>query len=553
MSHGMRTMPTVRKGRTYYKEGANDKRGLGGVCSVIFMVALLVVPPAILLASERSRHTRYIALSDALNSDTVELNHGGASSEALRSLRPGTLVHGTSADIDTVASDGDMGVAIPGALTLRRNAEYCQWQETQSQTCQTCTRTVRADDGSTKEESYQCNCTKQYHYIKAWRSHRINSLLFDQPGAHHNPQRDPMPGRTFVGEDVKLTFREGHLEKIEEELKHHGEKKTGSSIEARLDPKMLSSGVRNQPHRRVEFTRDGSAPPPSFFSRLFSFLGPVRRTRFEPLQLLKDTPKSPAAINDNFVYVGEGGHFFSPYESATSSQLFNYFAQYLEGSLFDWQIGDLMPSCKAGDLRFYYEVQDPAVVSVLGQLAPGRSSNELQIAPRTMQGIGTDEKAATIGLVHSGAHSAQAMLVAEDSASKNQALIVRALLFLWSIPASRLAGVAFGRELGDSSFVVQTEGVVGLFFTLLGAMWLIIWGESYGAMETTALFFMGGTFSYLAYKSAARKGAGRWWRAVWCRVLQWSNAPPEWRVEDSYVASQMKAGGEAGGARPKTL
>eukprot|EP00957_Ditylum_brightwellii_P027492 2078160-Ditylum_brightwellii.AAC.1 len=49
------------------------------------------------------------------------------------------------------------------------------------------------------------------------------------------------------------------------------------------------------------------------------------------------------------------------------SSMFKYFMQYVEGTLFDWQLGDLMPSCTAGDVRFRYEVQDPAVVSVLGE------------------------------------------------------------------------------------------------------------------------------------------------------------------------------------------
>ena len=108
----MNTMPTVRHGRTYYKQGPNDKRGIGGICSVIFIVMLLTVPPIILIASERSRHTRFIALSDALDSDIVELNHhhhhhqqhgndGDSNKELLRSAlaTAGTLVHGTSTHI----------------------------------------------------------------------------------------------------------------------------------------------------------------------------------------------------------------------------------------------------------------------------------------------------------------------------------------------------------------------------------------------------------------------------------------------------------------------
>jgi hypothetical protein len=121
------------------------------------------------------------------------------------------------------------------------------------------------------------------------------------------------------------------------------------------------------------------------------------------------------------------------------------------------------------------------------------------------------------------------------------------VLFLWSIRASRLAGVAFGRELGDSSFAVQAEGVIGIFFTLLSALWLVIWGESYGAMEITMLFFLGGTLVYFAFKSSLRKGSGRWWHAMWCRIGKWANAPLDWRVEDSYVAppAKVSSGGEA--------
>jgi len=344
----------------------------------------------------------------------------------------------------------------------------------------------------------------------------------------------------FVGKDAKLTFHEGAPE---EEGLQNTMGGAASTVQANLDPNMLSSGVRRQPYRRVEFTPNGYAPPPSFFSRLFSFLGTsTKRTRFEPLNLLTHTPHSRAAVEDNFVYVGQGGYFFSPYEKETAFKLFNWFGQYLEGSLFDWQFGDLMPSCTSGDVRFYYEVQDPTVVSVLGQLGRAYNPNELQITPRTMNGIG-DERSATIGLVHAGKHSSQAMLMAEDSDSKNRAHVIRALLFIWSIPASRLMGAAFGREIGDSSFTVQSEAVLGLFLTLLSAVWLVVWGESFGAVETTMIFFMGGALSFLAYKSSVRRGPGRWYNAVWCRIGQWAGTPPDWRVEDSYVPSTSKVGG----------
>jgi len=537
MSRGMNTMPTVRRGRTYVQVGANDKRGINGICSVIFITLLLIVPPIILLSSERSRHTRYVTISDALNSDVIELNQNSIDEKTLHSVPPGKLVHGSSTHIDTITSDPDMNVAIPGALTLQRNTEYCQWQEIQSQDCQTCERTVKAKDGSTKQESYQCNCVTKYSYIKAWRSFLINSFLFDQPGAHHNPQRDPMPSTVFVGEDVTLEF-DGDVT-TDDGIDNSNP--TSSSVSAKLDPTMLSNGVRNQSWRNVDFVPRGEAPPPSLFSRFFSFFGlsSSRKTRYEPLQMLKDTPYAPAALEDNFVYVGQGGYFFSPYVSSTASKLFNYFAQYLEGSLFDYQLGDLvgLASCTAGDIRFYYSVKDPNEISVLGQVRDLGSAVPVQITPRVLQGVGK-EKDSSIGLVHSGKHSAQEMLLAEDSDSRTQAMVIRAILLLWSIAASRLVGVAVGREIGDSSLAVKIEAAVALFAVLLGGLWLSLWGASF---HTFGLIVSGFYLAYLSYISSVKKGSSRWYIAVWSKIAQWANLSPELRQEDSYVVGPKRS------------
>jgi hypothetical protein len=550
MSRGMNSIPTARRGRTYQQVDANDKSGINAFCSVIFIVLLLIIPPIILLASERSRYTRYITLSDALNSDVVELNEKHMNEQSLRSIPPGTLVHGTSTSIKTLATDPDMNINIPGALSLRRNTEYCQWQEISSQHCQTCERTVKARDGSTKEEKYQCNCITQYNYIKGWKNYKINSLLFDQPGAHHNPQRDPMPSRMFVGDDVTLKFHEDVSVDEDKDEDSKTNKKDLASVMAKLDSNMLSSGVRNQHWRQVDFVPHGMAPPPSFISRIFSFLGRSQRIRYEPLQLLKDTTTSQAAIQDNFVYVGQGGYFFSPYESSTAFKLFNYFAQYLEGSLFDYQIGDLvgLGSCTAGDIRFKYSVQDPREISVLGQLRKvGGSGNDVHITPRLLKGLG-NEKESSIGLVHSGRRPAEHMLLAEDSDSLLKVVVIRVILFVWAIAASRVVGAAFGREIGESSLTVQIGAAVGLFSTFVGGLWAYIWGIS--SIETLGCITTGLYLAYLSYKSSVKKGRGRWYTAVWSKIGRWANVAPEWRQEDSYIPSPRSVGGD--GERAKT-
>ena len=532
----MRTMPTVRRGRTVVQTGANDNRGCNAFCSVFFIILLLIIPPIAFLVSESMRHTRYVTLSDALNSNVIELNQNSVNENSLHSIPPGELVHGTSSHIDTLASDEEMNVSIPGALVLKRNTEYCQWQEIQSQNCQTCRRTVKARDGSSREESYQCNCVTTYHYVKGWRGYQIDSLLFDQPGKHYNPQRDPMPSAKFVAQDAVLEF-----DKDITGDDGNGEPTTSSSppVSAQLDPTMLDSGVRHQPWRNVNFVPRGKAPQPSIFSRISSFIGlpsSLWKTRYEPLQMLKDTPDSIAARQDNFVYVGQGGgYFFSPYVATTAAKLFNYFAQYMEGTLFDYQLGDLvgLASCTAGDIRFYYSVQDPNEISVLGQVRD--VGDVVQITPRVLLGVG-EEKTSSIGLVHSGSHSAKDMLLAENSDSLTKAVAVRAILFLWCIAASRLAGVAVGREIGDSSFWIQMEATVGLFFTALGLVWLSIWGSSF---HSFALVIVGCYSAYSSYNSSVKKGDSRWYIAVWSKIGQWANLAPELRQEDTYIPSPI--------------
>jgi hypothetical protein len=74
--------------------------------------------------------------------------------------------------------DDEFGVSVDSSLVLHRNTEYCQWQQHTTERCETCHRTRNG-----KSESYSCHCRKTYHYVKAWRSHRIISLHFNQVSA----------------------------------------------------------------------------------------------------------------------------------------------------------------------------------------------------------------------------------------------------------------------------------------------------------------------------------------------------------------------------------
>lgn len=510
----MKTMPTYRQGRKYYRPGA---RGNGGICSVLSAIVVLLIllaTPFIFISTEVLRYNTYTALSDTLDKKIVELSQGV--------VNRGDLVHGTSSIIESTTSDLDMGITISGALTLSRKTEYCQWQELQREVCQTCTQTVRASDGSTKEESFQCDCVTSYSYVKTWRSHRINSLMFDQPAAHHNPMRDPLPSSKFVSQDATMNFSNNKKDSSSTT------KTTSPSAlmeTAYVTPVMLEKNIRGAISRPVNWVRGGIPPIPSFWTRWMP-----DRTRYEnTLELSHSQPNSYAAQYHDFVYVGDG-YFFSPHQAISYENLFQYFMQYVEGSIFDWQIGDIMPSCTAGDVRVWYQVQDPATVSFIGQVGDIQdmllAAKTVTIEPHVMQ------SGVLIGFVHAGVHSTEEMVIAEDSDSLWQAFMFRMSLLLLSVPLSRLLGAVLGKNISNAKLASQIACVGVVWCGIIGASWMFIWGYSVDTifMILSCLALSSVVVQFPPPQSNSVQGL----RAGWCILARWMNVPPEWRAEDSY-------------------
>lgn len=103
-------------------------------------------------------------------------------------------------------------------------------------------------------------------------------------------------------------------------------------------------------------------------------------------------------------------------------RLVQLFAQFMEGSLMDWQLGDLLPSCTAGDVRVSYAAITPSQLSVIGTVdrhgVVGRSR-------------ASQRDRVPFGFVHEGAHSSTQMLDTE--------LLDRQ----WAVSAARLAMVGW--------------------------------------------------------------------------------------------------------------
>ena len=220
----------------------------------------------------------------------------------------GDLVHKTDEYV-AMAEDYDFGIAVPHSVKLERHTEYCQWSEFTTQECETCERTT--DDGDT--ESYDCNCVETFHYVKKWRNHRINSLLFDQPANHHNPQRDPFPS-------AKRRSRRDH------------DRRTGISP----DRWKLSRTAENRSYSRIMVTD----PSRRNISAHLGLSSTSPGQRFEARRRAGGTDVLSGHGAELYLYQSRRRMVLSPYE-ASDRRILRGFGPVPRGSLFDWQLGDL--------------------------------------------------------------------------------------------------------------------------------------------------------------------------------------------------------------------
>jgi len=145
--------------------------------------------------------------------------------------------------------------------------------------------------------------------------------------------------------------------------------------------------------------------------------------------------QSPAYLNDKFFYTGNNGWFLSKYEPSFAEQALKMTAQYVEGTLFDFQLGDLFSVCDAGDVRVVLEgkVLQNGVSAIALQNADGSLSPFKSLQGRDMM------------LVREGQVSAQEMIEREigDRFSTLLWFVIGAIV---SLGLSGLFGYLFKKE-----------------------------------------------------------------------------------------------------------
>ena len=296
-------------------------------CLWLLIVIFLVAVPYFVIAAEIEFRDRILAFNEAGSARVMQCKssaHDAIGEELMSCASHAGPVHIVSNEISASVGDGSFGVVLDKALKLERYTEYCQWRETHLDKCEKCTRT-KTKDGKQVTETYDCHCVRQYVYIKGWHNHRINSVLFNQPAAHYNPQRDPYPSTRWFSTDARL----GDVDLDVGVLQNKHSSLRGSA-------------------RRVNWTHAAAREPQWYDSTWNTIVGLLPgwfvqfcedTTRYEFVERLAHFQDTEAARNHRFIYVGQSsGYFFSPFAPELHGRLFKMFFEYLEGSLFDWQV-----------------------------------------------------------------------------------------------------------------------------------------------------------------------------------------------------------------------
>jgi hypothetical protein len=276
---------------------------------------------------------------------------------------------------------------------------------------------------------------KTYYYIKGWHSTLIPSIIFDQPFAHNNPMRNPFPPyKTSTG----AYFGGGY-------------------------------------HADIDLT---------------SKLNEFKKVDSITQQVIDEFYKSTASRSEGFRYIGNG-YYYSEHASTNGQLIAKLIGQVLEGSILDYQLGDLFSHCEAGDIRVHYEVAIPSEVTIIAKLLNERGDLGNIITSRNNY----------ISLIVSGQHSSNEVLNTDLGNLYWKLIALRIISFFlcWLISHLSLESSGDSRD-GIDAF---NSFVLTLFLTCLFIE--ILWLKLYGISISTILLLIFDLFCLLVFSGRPRK------------------------------------------------
>jgi hypothetical protein len=182
-----------------------------------------------------------------------------------------------------------------------------------------------------------------------------------------------------------------------------------------------------------------------------------------------------------------------------------------------------MPSCTAGDIRFYYKVLDPMTVSVIGQVAQEKPTVHIKAAQTSRK---------EVGMIHEGISDFHEMFRVEERGSWWETMLPRVLLVPWSAAMMNLCFAFLGRRIVGIDVLA---GISCIWLGFMGTIWWKLWGKSIDCVMYLSTAYI--LLLWTTGRSHIRQGSWGLW-PVWCMLGRWARVPPSWRMETSYSSKR---------------
>jgi len=185
---------------------------------------------------------------------------------------------------------------------------------------------------------------------------------------------------------------------------------------------------------------------------------------------------SDAFARHHFVFTNTWeGWFFSAFEAQSWGRIVRGIGQLFEGSLFDWQIGDVydvLNGCTAGDLRSRYYIADPEEISVIAEIKEGDRIASFTAVPYR----GTSNHF-SIGILSAGQHSPEDLFALESAIAHRACKLARCVNLLGGAAAVHLI-MHFGQWRPCQIVAPAVGAAIGISLTLMSLVWAAVYGLS---------------------------------------------------------------------------
>ncbi|KAI8852655.1 hypothetical protein BC829DRAFT_440524 [Chytridium lagenaria] len=358
----------------------------------------------------------------------------------------GKLVHVASLNVKPeVIADYDFGVEFPKSVKVSRVPEYCQWTETYTD----------------EEIKYRIQRVKS-------GVRRFVDIIIIKDG------RDPLFPACSLINPLLIIILYG--------IPFPGYAKTAASArfgDFRVDRSVLSSAK------------------------------PLRtRKHYTPAEIayLNVHLLWCGGTNNRFGYIGDG-YFFSAYKASTAERLLRLAGTWVEGSLLDFQIGDLFSACEAGDVRVSFDVVE---VGEKGAGVLGRLENV-----KGDVGVYTTTRGYKIGMFTLDASTPVGEMLRRELISTRWYLLgARLVMIAWAFYILHTSSGLTSRRHPNGprdtkGYIMWGLQSLGLAVGAVGALGLVLWQSAMSVVTlglAAVAFWMGRPDGFAKVEKGVAKG-----------------------------------------------